>query len=89
MAQICNEFQREMMKNELINDQINDLSFDDNEEEVDEEVAKVLMEVAGISAAGKELILGNHFLELNLAGAGGLTLEQEAEMKASALPALP
>lgn len=78
MAQICNEFQREMMKNELMNDQINELSFDDNEEEVDEEVAKVLMEVAGVSAAGKELFFFCHFLRTGTcwswrfdSGAGG------------------
>lgn len=53
MQAVCMEFQKEMMKNELMGQVIDEITFGEEEELVDEEVAKVLREVAGEETASK------------------------------------
>ena len=56
MMNICREFEREMAKYNLMEENLNNMDFNDDEELVDEEVAKVLMDVAGMSVQGKEFV---------------------------------
>lgn len=53
MQAVCMEFQKEMMKNELMGEVIDEIAFGEEEELVDEEIAKVLREVAGEETASK------------------------------------